>query len=436
MWTRCPLGLTPPPPLSQWLVLALAPAAREEWALYEQEGGFGDLTDESKGRDPSWGNKPPLRSGTPHPLRLTSPPPLPQWLVLSLLLEVREDLALSKQEGGFGDLTDDLKRRYPSWWNKHTLRSSTWCPIGLTPPPSLPQWPLLTLELSLATREALALSKQEGGFGELTDGLKERYPSWGIRTQLHLVTPHLLRFTPMLLMPRWMVLTLAAREALAIFKKEGGFGELTDGLKWREPSLGIKPPLHSGNCCLLRITPPPPLTRWLVLALALSLAVSEDLALSKQEDGFGELTYGSKGGYPSWGIKPTLHSGNPRRLVITPTLPLPQWLVVALALLLAVREALALYEQEGDFKDLTEGSEVRDPSWGNKYSQRLKPERFYPDNAAYVADVSTADTDAAVVATAWILCLKAVHFALDIIVQTRAEFFLMTRMKGDVFVVS
>ena len=98
------------------MVMALALVVREAWALSKKYGGFRDLTDESKGREPYCGNKPPLRLGTRRPLRLTRTPPLPRLLVLALTLSlaVREDLAISKKEGGFGDLTDGLKGRDPS----------------------------------------------------------------------------------------------------------------------------------------------------------------------------------------------------------------------------------------------------------------------------------------------------------------------------------
>ena len=73
--------------------------------------------------------------------------------------------------------------------------------------------------------------------------------------------------------------------------------------------------------------------------------------------------------------------------------------MLALALSLAVREALAIYDQEGAFKELTEVSDRRDPSRGNKSHRRFKPERFDPSNAADVTDTYTADASAAVVAT-------------------------------------
>ena len=62
-------------------------------------------------------------------------------------------------------------------------------------------------------------------------------------------------------------------------------------------------------------------------------------------------------------------------------------------------EDLALSKQEGAFKELTEGSDGRAPSRRNKYCQRFKPERFDPSNAAAVSDASTADASADVVAT-------------------------------------
>ena len=70
-----------------------------------------------------------------------------------------------------------------------------------------------------------------------------------------------------------------------------------------------------------------------------------------------------------------------------------------LELLLAVREALALSEQEGALKELTEGSDGRAPSLGNKYRRIFKTERFNTSNDAAIADAYTADAAAAVVAT-------------------------------------
>ena len=173
------------------------------------------------------------------------------------------------------------------------------------------------------------------------------------------------------------------------------------------------------------------------MEMALLLEVREALELYKQEGGFEYITYGLKWRDPYWGIKPPLRLGNPRLLRLTTPPPLPQWLVLALALLLAAREALELYEQEGAFKDLTEGSDGRAPYWGNKYSRRFKTDIFDPANDAAVADASTAEASAAVAATGWIICLEAFSFTLDVMVQKYVEFsFLMTRMKGDVFVIS
>ena len=159
----------------------------------------------------------------------------------------------------------------------------------------------------------------------------------------------------------------------------------------------------------------------MVLALALLLAVREALALSNQEGGFGELVDNFKGRDPSWGIKPSIRSGNHCTIGITPLPPLPLWLVLEIALLLAVREAFALYEQEGAFKELLEGSDRRAPSRGNKHRRRFIPKIFDPANYDAVMDTYTADAAADVAETGWILCLEAVPFTLDVMVQTYAD---------------
>ena len=234
-----------------------------------------------------------------------------------------------------------------------------------------------------------------------------------------------------------LALSLAIREALVLSNQEGGFGYLMYGSKWREQYWVIKTPFRSRTCCLILLTPTPPLPWWLVLALALFLSVREAIVLSKQEGGFGDLTYRLKGIYPSWGIKPPLCLGNTCPIGLTPPPPLPQWLILALALSLDVREALALYEQEGALKEFTEGLDGRAPYWGNKSSRLFIPKIFDPSNAASVADASTADTAAAVATTGWILYLEDVLFTLDVMVQTYADVsFLMKIIKGDVFVVS
>ena len=73
-------------------------------------------------------------------------------------------------------------------------------------------------------------------------------------------------------------------------------------------------------------------------------------------------------------------------------------MVLAMTMLLVVREALALSKKEGLFKDITEGSDRRSTYRGNKYHQRFKPKHFNPDNAAAVMYTSTSDAAAAVVA--------------------------------------
>ena len=204
-----------------------------------------------------------------------------------------------------------------------------------------------------------------------------------------------------------MVLVLAVREAIALSKQEGGSGELMDCLKVRDPPWGIKPPISLVTCRPLRITPLLLLPRWLVLALAMALAVREALVLSKQEGGFVDLMYRPKGRNSSWGINPPLCSGTWRLLRLTHMLPLQWWmvlvLVLGLTLLLLVRELFALSEQEGVFKDLTEGSDRIVQSWGDKSRRWFKLEQFVPSNADVVADTYTADADAAVHATGWIL---------------------------------
>ena len=84
---------------------------REALALSEQEGDFGYLTDNSKGIDTSQWNKTLLQSGTRCPLGLTPLPPLTQLLVLALalLLAAREAISLSNQEGEFVDLMEGSK---------------------------------------------------------------------------------------------------------------------------------------------------------------------------------------------------------------------------------------------------------------------------------------------------------------------------------------
>ena len=146
--------------LSLSLSLLLSHAVREALALSEQEGGFGDLTYGSKGRAPYCGEKYVWLENC-RLIRLTHPPSLPRWL------------ALSEQEGGFGDLTYGSKGRYPSWEKKSPLYSGPWCPLELTPPPPLPGWLVLALELLLllAVREAPALSEKEGDFKELNGRL-------------------------------------------------------------------------------------------------------------------------------------------------------------------------------------------------------------------------------------------------------------------------